>query len=231
MVRISLKRTIDIPPVRIDNDLLFKMGKILEEACPKEGKVRVGIQSDSMDIGIEGIEELKSIEIQSDIYQIDMGFNQELYLDEDAPDISIKIDIKFPKKESHIRVYGQNATWVQGVSERLCKEFNDNKLSYGIISKYPNLRFLLALATSALLSYVVGNGFWYLTANTSYTVVFVAGFFYAFSIVLNRFYDWLFPYFELDSKNFKPKKYRKLTLAILWGSGILPTIILRLLGI
>jgi hypothetical protein len=231
MPRISQKRTIDIPPVKIDGDLLFRVGKILKEVCPEQGYVKVSLNSDSMDIGIDDIEELKSQTIPVDTDTIEMRFSDEVRFDENTPDISITINTKFPKKESKIRVYGKDATWVQGVSERLCKEFNENKLSYGYLSQYSNLRFLLAMVTSALLSYVTGIGIWYFTANSGYSVIFVAVFFYAFSVLLNRFYDWLFPYFELDNKNFKPKKYRKLALTFLWGSGILPTIIIRLLGL
>jgi hypothetical protein len=232
MVRISQKRTTDIPPVKIDNDLLFKIGNILKEECPKDGTVEVSINSDSMDIGIENVEELKGLEIPADTYKILMVLDHVIHpADEDIPEISIAIDTKSPRKESKIRVNGQNATRVKGVSERLCEKFNENRLSYRYIAKYENLRLLLGMATSALLSYVTGFALWYFTQNLNSVVFFVAGFFYAFSMLLKRAYDWLFPYFEIDNKNFKPKRIRKWALAILWGSGLIPTVIFRLLGL
>jgi hypothetical protein len=49
--------------------------------------------------------------------------------------------------------------------------------------------------------------------------------------LLKRFFDWVFPYFEIGNEDFKPRKFRKVAFGILITSGVLPAIVVRLIGL
>lgn len=220
------KRSISIAPTRIDKELLVEVGQILKQECKKDCEVSIELDADSREIETEDSKTFEKVTIPADTYAVTMS----IFSYEDYNPVEIEIDIKKPK-DSKIRVMGENATWVQGVSDRLIKEFDKKKLAYRYIARYEPVRLLMSIVTSVLLSYVTGFALWLLKIDFSTIILSIAVFFYALTVSIKRFFDWVFRYFELGSEDFKPRKFRKLILAILWGSGIISTILFKLLGL
>jgi len=225
MVKISEKRSLSIPPTRIDKELLTKVGRILKAHCPKEHEISIQVYSDYRNIITEDFEELKSenVEIPSDTYKIEMTIRHHQIVGKTP--IQIEMDLRRPR-DSKLRVMGENATWVHGVTELLSEAFSKKKLGYSYIAKSKNLRSLISLATSLLLAYAIGSVVLFFGIESE--IAFGSG---AISLLVamsltDRFFDWVFPYFEIESEDFLPPKVRKWTLAILWGSGIIPSILL-----
>jgi len=240
MVRISEKRSMRIPPVKIDNGLLVSVGEILKAECSENSVFSFGLYADSKDIETEDSKEFEKIDIPPDTYAIEMTattYATTSNVDVEEPweenPIEIEIDIRKPKN-SQIRVRGEKGTWVAGVSDSIVKVFEKKRLGYRHIASNEIARMVMAVISSILLSYVSGFAFLILLpseANAVYFLGFVAAFFYLMTLILKRFFDWVFPYFEIDSAEFLPRKVRKWALFLLWGSGIIPTIIFKILGL
>jgi hypothetical protein len=234
MVKITAKRTEKIQPTKVDNDLLFRVGQIMHSECPENQKTSIMINADSKDIESDNFEEIKGIEIPADTYFIHMAICPE---DIDLPwenPIDISIDSKFPIKNSRIRVRGNDETWVQGVSDRIVKEFSRKKLMHRPIAEYEFIRLTTSIGSSALLMTVLGLALLRFLVPSSVVTAFVAILFYVVVIGLKRFFDWLFPYFEIDNDAFKPRKFRRIALSLIWGSGFVGIIIemaLRYVGL
>ena len=226
-VNIREKRSSRSAPTRIDKELLVELGQILKQECKKDCEISIELDADSKEIETEDSKTFDNVTIPADTYAVTMG----IFSYEEYNPVEIEIDIKKPT-DSKIRVMGENATWVQGVSERLAKAFEKKKLGYRPIAKYEWIRLVMSMIASGFLSYASGFAIWYFKLfEPLYVIVYVLTFFYAMSMLIKRFFDWVFPYFEIGSEDFRPRKFRKLLLAILWGSGIIPTILFRLLGL
>lgn len=248
MVKISEKRSVTIPPTRIDTDLLVKVGQMLKEECSemhasKLAYVSIELNAESRDIATNHCEELEKIAIPSDTYHVSMRVFSAKKLASNSTTlttltpiinwtnpIEVEIDVRRPKN-SKIRVKGEKATWVQGVTEGIVSLFEKKRLGYRHIAKYEIIRTALSMISSALLTYVSGYCLWLLKIEPFYILLFIMGFFYAMSMLVKRFFDWVFPYFEIASEDFMPRKVRKWALALLWGSGLLPTIIFKIFGL
>lgn len=234
MVKITDKRTEKIQPTKIDNDLLFSVSRIMQEACPEGFKVSVVINSDSKDIETETNEELREQEIPADTYFVHLSIDNESVAVPWENPVDITIDTKFPEKNSRIRVRGNDPTWVLGVSERLVSEFNKKKLGYRHLAKYENLRFTISILLAGLFAALLALGMARIPGlGTFYGFLVIITVFYAMMVLLRRFLDWVFPYFEIVNEEFKPRKFRKLALGILLGSGvsgIIVDLVLRYIG-
>lgn len=238
MVKIREKSSITIRPTRIDKQLLVNLGRILKEECPEEHEIGIELQADSRDIKTEDYEEFKNLEIPSDIYVIKMRTKfgslslavDEILENKIVKGMQIEIDLRRPKN-SKIRITGDNATWVRGVGGRLFEAFEKKKLGYRYVAEHGNVRAILSLMSSILLAYTIGSILWLFKIEFSYVAIFSVVFFVVMQDLLKRFFDWVFPYFEIESEDFLPPKVRKWALAILWGSGILPAILFKILGL
>ncbi len=240
MVKISEKRTIQIPPTKIDNKLLSNIGQILKDECPKDHEVSIQINADSRDIETEDVKEIANMDIPSDTYSIEMlmelppilaamtSFAGEKDIEKS---IEVVMDLKSPEKKSKIRVKGKNATWVQGVAERIVKVIEKNRLVHRHIARYEQIRFAMSMGTSALLSLALGFAVWFFSKELSMAFLVSFLFFYVLAYSLKRFFDWLFPYFDIENPDFKPRKVRKWAVGILWSSGILTNLIFWILSL
>jgi len=85
--------------------------------------------------------------------------------------------------------------------------------------------------SSVLLAYSIGSVLWFFKIEAGYVFLFGLAFFFIMTELTKRFFNWVFPYFEIESKQFLPPKVRKLTLTILFGSGIIPALVLRIFGL
>lgn len=235
MVRIREKRSVKIPPTKIDKELLAKVGQILRTECPKDSEISIKLYADSRDIETEDVKEIPNIDIPSDAYLIEM-MTGHLYKGilpntSEVSENSIQIKIDFGRtQDSKIRIIGKNPTWVRGVTEGLLEAFKKKKLGYSFIAKHDTVRRIMSWFTSALLAASSGYTLWSLQIELPYVSVFGIIFFAVMIDILKRFFDWVFPYFEIATEDFMPRKVRKIALGILWGSGILQTILLKILG-
>ena len=235
MVRISEKRSMRIPPVKIDNGLLVSVGEILKAECSENSVFSFGLYADSKDIETEDSKEFETQEIPPDTYAIEMTATAYAYtsLVEEEPwenPIEIEIDVRKPKN-SQIRVRGEKASWVAGVSDSIVKVFEKKRRGYRYIASKEITRIVMAVTSSVLLCYVSGFALSLFHLEAAYLLIFIVIFFYFMTLILKRFFDWVFPYFEIDSEEFLPRKVRKWALVLLWGSGIIPTIIFKILGL
>lgn len=227
LVEVTEKRSVTIRPTRIDKELLIDLGQILRAECSGKHGVLIGLDADSKEIRTGDSKELANIEIPSDTYMIRMAVTSS-DVSFEIP-IHIEMDLRKPRN-SKIRVIGKNPTWVQGVTERLSKVFERKKLGYRHIARFEIVRAIMSMIASGLLSYVGGFTLWHFRVDPTYVLCFVVVFFYAMGMLIRRFFDWVFPYFEIENKNFLPRRVRKWALVILWGSGIIPTILFKILG-
>lgn len=236
MVKITEKRTEKIEPTKIDIDLLTSVGKVISDECPKDHKVSIVIVSNSRDLETDDYRELKKMEIPASTRFIGMSVNEkeeEFRIPWTKP-IEVAIDMAFPKKNSRVSVRGNNATWVQGVSERLFEEFDKKKLMHRYIAKYEFSRVAISMAVAALFVTVLGFALLRFAVNPPLVSLVVLGVWYAVIMLLRRFFDWLFPYFDIDNPDFRPRKFRKAAVGLLLGSGIVGILIewgLRLISI
>lgn len=235
MVRIREKRSVKIPPTKIDKELLGDIGQILKAERPQKSEISIKLYADSRDIETEDVKETANMDIPSDTYLIEM-MTGHLYLSilADTSEVSensiqVKIDLGRPQ-DSKIRIIGKKSTWVRGVTEGLLEAFKKKKLGYSFIAKHDTVRRIMSWLSSALLA--VASGYILLSLRIEAVYVFVFGIllFAVMIDILKRFFDWVFPYFEIASDDFMPRKVRKIALGILWGSGIVPTIVLKILG-
>jgi hypothetical protein len=225
MVKITEKRTEKIQPTKIDNDLLFNVGEIMNEVCPPSFKVSFVINADSKDIESEDYKELKNLQIPVDTYFVHMAIDSESSSVPWKNPIDVSIDTKFPLKNSRIRLRGNDPTWVIGAALRLTEQFERKKLSYRHFARSEALRSVASFISSLLLMTALGLALLRLPIEPIYVFFTFIFLFYFFMALLKRFFDWLFPYFEIANDNFKPRKFRKLALSLLWGSGLLGIII------
>jgi hypothetical protein len=227
MVKVTEKRTEKIEPTKIDMSLLVNVGQVISEECPKDHKVSIVIVSNSRDIETDDYRELKNMEIPADTRFIRMSADEgdeEFRIPWTKP-IEVAMDVDFPRKNSRVSVRGNNATWVQGVSERLVKEFDKKKLMHRYIAKYEFSRVAASMAVTALLVTVLGFALLRFAVNPSLVSLIAIGLWYAVTMLLKRFFDWLFPYFDIDNPDFRPRKFRKAAVGLLLGSGIVGILI------
>jgi hypothetical protein len=235
MVRVSEKRSMRIPPVKIDKGLLVSVGEILKAECSEHSIFSFALYADSKDIETEDSKEFNEIEIPPDTYAIEMtatAYAAKSLVEEEPWEnpIEIEIDIRKPKN-SQIRVRGEKRSWVAGVSDSIVKAFERKRLGYRHIASNEVTRSVMAVISSVLLTYVSGFALSLFHVEALYLLMFIASFFYFMTLILKRFFDRVFPYFEIDNEEFLPRKVRKWALLLLWSSGIIPAIIFKILGL
>jgi hypothetical protein len=235
MVKITAKRSENILPTRIDKDALSKLGQILKKECSDKQSLSISLYSDSSDIEIEDCKEFQNVEVPSDTYSIRMALSDIVEFHSiggfivGANPIEIWMDMRQPKN-SKVRVKGENNTWVSGVTSEIMKAFERKKLGYWFIAKYEFTRTLLSWFSSAVFGFYLGFALWHFGLEIFYAFIIALAFFGVMTSLLKRFFDWVFPYFEIGNDDFKPRKFRRAVFGILITSGLLPAILLKLIG-
>lgn len=235
MVKITAKRSMNVLPTRIDKDMLSRLGQILKKECSDQQSLSISLYSDSLDIEVEDCKEFENIELPSDTYSIQMALNNTIAVSVGkvvvgTKPIEIEMDMRQPKN-SKVRVRGENTTWVSGVTEAIVKAFERKKLRYWFVAKHEFARTLLSWFSSAVFGFSVGFALWHFGLEPLYSFVVAVATFGVMTNLLKRFFDWVFPYFEIGNEDFKPRKFRKVAFGILITSGVLPTIVLKLIGL
>lgn len=229
LVKITEKRTHKIPSCRVDKELLLDIGKVIETSKRKGEQAYYNLKAQSRDVRSQNLEEFAS-EPPKDVEEISIRLSKGLW--------STSINVTFSLEESYmsvghgkISVSDPDATWVHGTTDRLIACFENKRLGYRKISERGEIRFIISAALTIFLCVSFGYVIFTLfsleleTVTSAFLLVgLILGILLDFS--LNR----LFPYYELENRAL-PRRARKLILGILIGSGLLPTIILKILGL
>jgi len=228
LVKITEKRTHKIPSCRVDKELLLDIGKVIESSKRKGEQAYYDLKAQSRDIRSQNLEEFAS-EPPNDVEEISIRL---------AKLWSTSINVKFSLEESYmsvghgkISVSDPDATWVHGTTDRLMACFENKRLGYRAISERGEIRFIISGALTIFLSVSFGYVIFTLFSLDLDTV---ASAFLLVGLILGLLLDFslnrLFPYYELENRAL-PRRARKLILGILIGSGLLPQIILKILGL
>jgi hypothetical protein len=177
-------------------------------------------------VGAEWPEDAKEILIQLGGWRSDKGIAVNLYLE------------RWRMKRSEVVVSGADGTWVNGIATQLERIFNAKKLSYSPLVDHASVRWTLSLIAWASLLYAILRPLWQslaplFRANTSfesfYSLILLFGGFFVV-IGFESFLNWLFPRFEYG-KHSAAKSARGWIWGFLVGSGLLVSILLKLLGL
>jgi len=228
LVEITEKRTHRIPSCKVDKELLLDIGNLIDNSKRSGENVHYSLKAKSRDIRSQNLKEFAA-EPPKDAEEIRIRLSKPW---------STSIDVRFNLDEGfltsdhgEVSVSDPDATWVHGVADRLNVCFEKKKLGYRAISERGELRAIISISLTVFL--FVSFGYVFLTlssldletiATTLALAAMISGIF--LDIGLKR----LFPYFELESRPL-PRKARKWIIGILIGSGLLPTIILKIFGL
>jgi hypothetical protein len=204
------KRTVRIPPTRIDKKLIQELGEYLEGLNSKL------LLTYSLDSKTKEIEKSKV----KDFIEADWGKDIRTITIKSKTALRIKIDFQTPRF-SEYSVYGRDATWVSGLERCIGEKFSKNRLGYAPLKTKSWLRFLLISLIDILLCTPI---YLALSPYAGYTN-FVAMCFLVFLLLLISLTNWMFPYFEYGEPI--QKNVRKWIWFALIGTGIIPSIILK----
>ena len=140
-------------------------------------------------------------------------------------------------RTSQVIVSGIDGIWVNGIADQLEKIFEENKLSYHFLVNHSSIKYALALAAWASLSFAVLLPLWpsivpHLKEGTQFSLLYLLIFLLGLIVVIWPFESLLsrlFPRFEYGKTS--AKKARKWIWGILVSSGFISAIVLKLLGL
>jgi len=222
MSKVTAKRTVKIPPCRIEKDLIREIGELLEKEELCKGRMYYRLDTKMSDVQSSKVNDFVKADWESDINKIELGTT-----DYQLPRVGVNFDFRRPEY-SKFSVSGENATWVNGITNRIENKIKKYKLKYYTIKTNWLVKLPLTSAILVVLVYPI-----FLWLNSIPTIkenlfiliwlMFAFGFWGIYYLI-----QWLFPYFDYGDT--LQKSMRKWIWVILFGSGIVPTIILKLLG-
>jgi hypothetical protein len=217
------KRTVKLPSCLVDKKLIQELGELIEADSNLQNRLSYLLDSKTKDI--------RCVKVQ-DFITTDWGSNLNRVVietaDNDYP--KVKIEINFRQiKFSEYSIVGKDATWVNGIRTRVDDVFSRYKDSYHQIQKPIFLKIPLTILIT--LSWAVPIFLWtqslqvgFPTASTFLALIGGYG-----ALIIFLLVDWLLPKFEYEGM--KQKQVRKWIAAVLIGSGIIPTLLLKLIGL
>lgn len=222
MSEITEKRTIKIPPCIVDKELIQEIGGLLqsEELC--RNHLKYSLDSKTQDIESKKVEDFVKADWGSELNEI------MIETDCESPKVRVSIDFRNIYL-SEFSVSGKDTTWVNGVTNRIHDIFRKHRPSYHRIKTNWFLKMLLTIITTGILCYPI-----FLLVNPLIVqnlvfivlILFPAGYGGAGLYFL---IEWLFPYLEYGEP--LQKRMRKWIWIFLLGSGLIPAIILKILGL
>lgn len=236
MPEITEKRTVRIPPCKVNKKLIEEIGKFLEGedlemSYSLDSRTKTIRSNDVNDfIGADWGSDLKEIVIGSVTRHVWRSSEEGVTEQHESRSVDIRINFSSPKL-SEFSVSYENAVWVDGIFRQIESIFEKYKLNYSFLhtARLSGIyRLSLAIITTSTLSYPI-----YLFSNANPSIEFLSDFLVIFAIfgfiALLSFINWVFPRFEYEDN--LQKRVRKWIWIALFGSGIVPSIILKLLGL
>ncbi len=216
MSSITSKITIPIKPTRIEKGLINELGELLEN---ENLKLQYHLDSKSQEISSSSVQEFISLDWGKDIQGITIstGYCEDPY---------VKIEMNFNRSYSReCFISGKNATWVNGVANRIVEILEKYRLSYAPLKTNWLIKIFVPIILALILAYPIQLVFGLLTRE-GLTLAYLLVQFSAIGLYL--FIQWLFPYFEYGKSI--QKFMQKAIWFIIVGSGIGTSIVLRILG-
>jgi len=231
MSKIIEKRIIKIPPCYVDRNLIESIGTIIEDGFPDEdAEIKYSLDGSSIEIKSSNVINFISTKWPDLVNKISIQAGHY----HDSPSIGLDFDFK-SKSVRELEIYGEDATWVNGIADRLEREIQNHKLGHSFFIEIGLLKLPVAILSVISISWFLSVILYPLFKffNFQYTqmniFIFCVG---AGSIIgwifMMIFLDWLFPRYEYGEK-FIQKKIRKYIMMFLTGSGIVSYIFQRLL--
>lgn len=230
LVRVTEKRTHKIPSCRVDKELLLDIGNVIESSIRKGEEVSYSLSAQSRDIQSKSLKEFAT-EPPKDAEEISMSLGKRWSFPR-------AINVKFDLEEEYlggdkgkISVSDPEAIWVHGVADRLMACFEKKRLGYRVIAERGEIRVVISILLDILLFFSFGyvlSRISSLSLQDIAIILVLVGMY--FLLVLDFSLKRLFPYFELENRPL-PRKARKWILGVIIGSGLLPALVLRLLGL
>lgn len=228
------KRSVKIPPCKIEKDLIREIGELLESQEPCENRLRYSLDTRSKDMKSRRVKDFVEAEWGLDINGIVIKAEYTISdivdgKQEEIPEVEVNINFRY--RSGYFSVSGKDATWVNGIANQVEQIFDKYKLKYYQVKSNWLIKLPLIIATSLPLVYpihLVSIRFLYFETETSlFFLLFLVSCLVAYGI--NKLIDWLFPYFEYGET---PQAWaRKWIWILLYGSGLIPSFILKLLGL
>jgi hypothetical protein len=208
------KRTFSIQPTKVDKKLVQELGEFLENQEDRTLLLTYTLDSKTKEVTKEKVEDFVNSDWGQDMRKITINSKTA---------VRIKMDFSEPEL-SEYTVYGRNPTWVNGTTKCIGEIFQKYKLRYAPIKTNALLKASLVIFLDVLLCYPIFLALPFF--SLSGTIVVIP--FLLFPILLYSFVNWIFPYFEYGEP--LQKSMRKWIWLALISSGIIPSIILKLLG-
>ena len=251
---VTEKRTIKIPPCKIDKGLIREIGQIMEMESEKireeviRDAERSGIKNakkfvddmlsseyfpsyvlkaKSRDVESHKIEHFVDTKWPPDTYTISLSLGGRAF----ARDVGINVEINLEStmaKRSRVSVSGRDATWVHGIADRIEQIIRTKKLGYGAFVDHEILRvttYIILLLGGLGVAYFVSPTVMEERYNSIWVFYFVLGVGF-----LEGIFRQLYPRFEFGGEPF-PKKIRKWIWTIVVGSGVISAIVLKIIGL
>lgn len=163
MSNITSKITIRIKPTRIEKNLVKELGELLEA---ENLKLHYRLDSETQEAISLSIQEFISLDWGNDIQKITISteYNSDPY-------VSIEMDFY----ESYSRkcyISGKNATWVNGVANRVNDIFRKYRLSYAPIKTNWLVKIAVPVILTLILVYPISLAFGLLTKDSIYFCLF-----------------------------------------------------------
>jgi hypothetical protein len=216
------KRTVKIPSCIIDKSLLQEMGALLESDTLLQGRLSYSLDTKTKDVKSDKIEDFVRADWGSSINKITIE------TDSNSPRLKININFQRPKT-SEFSLSGRDSTWVNGFTSRIEDTFNKHKTSYQMIEHNSLLKICLTLLITTVLVLPVflwAQHYPLFNSTTALSMTLLSGYGALGILVL---VNWLLPHFEYEGA--LQKRVRKGILLLLFSSGIIPSIILKLIGL
>lgn len=223
--KITEKRTVAIPPCRIEKALIREIGELLEKDDLCKDNVNYILDSKTRDIQSKRVKDFIEADWGSNIRNISIATS---YLEK--PEVRITIDFEHYFL-SEFSVSGENATWVNGLSDQIGDTFRKYNQNITKVRTNPLIKVPLIIVISSVLVYPLLLAFSpFIKPDRLLEYYVLVGFILSavFFVAINALINWLFPYYEYGQT--LQKSARKWIWFVLFGSGIIPAIILRYLG-
>ena len=226
---ITETREFQIPPCKVDKELLGSLGEILESdrTCQEEKK-RYTLVSRFRKIESDDIKDFIETDWPNDATEMMVTIGSKY-----PPLVSIQIDFRH-QREGKVHISSSDATWANGILKRIEDAFAQKKLGYTTIIEDTFSKVCAALVTwfslSLALTYLIVRGYGHsgtiLDFGETAFGVFILGGLFGGIFAVYYFLTWLFPRYEFGET--LQKRSRRWIWSALIGSGLIATIIDRL---
>jgi hypothetical protein len=230
MSRVTEIRQFQIPPCKVDKDLIVELGKTIQsDPLFKKIGARYYLNAYSRRIESDDYANFTAADWPDNVKTIAAS------LGEYPAPVDVEINFKYPDL-SKVKISSDDATWADGFSKQLETVFEKRKLSYHSIVRHWYLKGLISLLTWVSLALAltypltpVFNMFEEATIFEVFVIISFAGGMLGGVWVLYAFLGWLLPHFEFGEP--LQKRVRKWIWSLLVSSGFLATLIFKVLDL